>query len=221
MPSNAVIVHGARVALPESVLAARGTASNYLDDGEPAFQTKARVKALQHFVLHETCGNTASGCKDTLVRKGYGVQLILAPDGRISCHGDLADHVMVHANQCNYTSIGIECVNPYAPSYARKPFGATIPAQWWTWIPQGGKSLYVLPMPVQIAVLQAFVPWVCGVLGIPWAFPTAGLNKTQRKIKGWDAKPAAVPGPGVIEHSGFASHADGRYLLEQVMKVKP
>jgi len=219
MPSHAVIIHGARVPLPPEVFAVGGSASNYLDDGEPAFRRKPRVWALQHFVLHETCGNTASGCKDTLIRKGYGVQLILGPEGRLSCHGDLATDVMVHANQVNPTSIGIEVVSPYAPAYARPPFGPTIAAQWWTWIPAGGKALYVLPTPVQLAVLKALVPWLCGQLGIPCAFPTAGLGRGHAKIKGWDAKPAAVPGPGVVAHRDFAGHADGRYLLEQLMEA--
>ena len=217
MPSNALIIAGARVPLPPAVLAAGGSAANFLDDGEPAFRHTARVRPLQHFVLHETCGNTASGCKDTLIRKGYGVQLILAPDGRVSNHGDLAEAVMVHANQVNPTSVGIETVNPYCPGFARPPFGPTIPAEWWTWVPAGGARAYVLPMPVQLAVLKALVPWLCAQMGIPWAFPTAGLNKAQRKIPGWDAKPAAVPGPGVVEHSGFAGHSDGRYLLEALM----
>jgi hypothetical protein len=208
------------VLLPDGVLAAGGSAANYVDDGEPAFVHKVRSRSLQHLVLHETCGNTAAGCKDTLIRKGYGVQLILAPDGRISCHGDLAEHVMVHANQCNATSIGIECVNPYVPSYARKPFWVTIPAEWWTWVPEGGAPVYVLPTPVQMAVLKALVPWLCGMLGIPHAFPTLGLSARQRKIAGWDRRPAAVPVPGVVEHASFASHADGRYPLEVVAGLR-
>jgi hypothetical protein len=217
MPSNAVIIFGARVPLPDAVRAAGGSAANYLDDGEPAFKAKARVRPLQHFVLHETCGNTASGCKDTLIRKGYGVQLILGPDGRLSCHGDLGAAVMVHANQVNPTSLGIEVVNPYAPAYARKPFGPTLQAQWWTWVPAGGVKAYVLPTPTQLMVLKALVPWLCGALGIPVAFPTAGLGPKLRKIPGWDRRPAAVPGPGVVAHRDFANHADGRYPLEFVM----
>jgi hypothetical protein len=220
MPSNAVIIHGARVLLPDQVVAAGGSAANYLDDGEPGFARKPRAWQLQHFVLHETCGNTAAGCKDTLIRKGYGVQLILAPDGRISCHGDLAEHVMVHANQCNATSLGIEVVSPYTPAYARPPFGVTIPAEWWTWVPKGSVAAYVLPTPVQMAVLKVLVPWLCGMLGIPFAFPTLGLDARQRKIPGWDRRPAAVPKPGVVEHASFASHADGRYPLEVVAGLR-
>lgn len=219
MPSNSLIIHGARVPLPAEVLAAGGSAANYLDDGEPAFRHTARVRPLQHFILHETCGNTASGCRDTLIRKGYGVQLILAPDGRVSNHGDLAEAVMVHGNQLNPTSIGIEVCNPYCPGFARPPFGPTIPAEWWTWVPAGGAKAYVLPTPTQLAVLKALVPWLCGQMGIPYAFPTAGLNKAQRKIPGWDGHPAAVPGPGVVAHRDFAGHADGRYLLEQLMEA--
>jgi hypothetical protein len=111
----------------------------------------------------------------------------------------------------------VEVCNPYAPAYARKPFGPTIPAEWWTWVPAGGAKAYVLPTPVQLAVLKALVPWLCGQLGIPVAFPTAGLNAQLRKIPGWDRRPAAVPGPGVVAHQDFGSHGDARYLLEQLI----
>lgn len=219
--SNAVILHGARVLLPEAVLAAGGSGATYLDDGEPAFRSKPRGRPLTHLVLHETCGSTAAGCKATLLRRGYGVQLILGPDGRLSCHGDLATAVMAHANQVNPTSVGIEVVSPYAPAYARPPFGPTIPAEWWTWVPAGGQRAYVLPTPTQLAVLQALVPWLCALTGIPYAFPTIGLNARQRKIPGWDAKPAAVPAPGVVPHCSFADHADGEYLLEVLAGRRP
>jgi hypothetical protein len=217
MPSDALIVAGQRVPIPERVIAAGCRATNPRDDGEPRFACRPRTQAIRHFVLHETCGATAAGCKRAILQKNYGVQLILGPDGALSGHGDLARDRMVHANQLNDTAVGIEIVSPYSPLYARPPFGPTIPAQWWTWVPEGGPRRYVLPTPVQMAVLRVLVPWLCAVLAIPYAFPTAGLGPRQRKIPGWNARPAARPGPGVVAHRDFAEHADARYLLEDLI----
>lgn len=193
---------------------------NFVFDGEPLFKSKPRKKLLQHFVLHETAGRTAAGCKKSLLHKGYGVQLVLDRKGIVTCHGDLLNDVMVHANQLNKTSIGIEIVNPYAPKIARKMNVQTIPAEWWTWCPDKKDRRYVLPSQAQLDTLVILVPWLCNLLDIPYEFPTAGLNAKQRKIKGWKTPPMgwrAKPGPGVVAHRDFASHADGRYLLEYLM----
>jgi len=196
---------------------------NWVFDGEPLFKHKERKHKLIHFVLHETAGRSADGCKRTLLKKGYGVQLILERDGTISCHGDLLTDRMVHANHLNNTAIGIEVVNPYAPSIAKGMDFDTIPAEWWTWCPKikGKKERdrrYVLPTEAQLKALSILIPFLCEKLGIPYEFPTADLNKKNRKVKktGWRMK--RTPGPGVIAHQDFATHADGRYLLEYLIK---
>jgi len=233
--SNAIIVGGIRIVLPDEFIEFGLTVSNYMDDGEPHFSRKARVKSLQHFVLHETCGNTARGCKGSLIRKGYGVQLILDPKGHLSCHGDLLSEQMVHANQLNPTSIGMEVVNPYSPLYAKEPFTKTIPSEWWTWVPsrrmRGVSDLlakkgwsdvpkqYVLPTLEQMAAARMLVPWICEQCGIPYRFPTRGLSARKSRIDGWNSRSRAVPGPGVVAHRDFASHADGRYMLEDLIRV--
>jgi len=213
--SNAIIVNGERVTLPKGFIDAGLTASNYEDDGEPHFKHRQRSADLIHFVLHETCGNTAKGCKRTLLKKGYGVQLILDPDGHLSCHGDLVLDRMVHANQINDTSIGVEIVNPYAPKYVRDEsiWSKFIKALWWTWCPDKKDRRYVLPTDRQMAAIRLLVPWICKLTGIPFRFPTKGLNKKKRQIEGLTMKPKGRPGPGIVAHRDFASHSDGRYVL--------
>lgn len=231
--SNRIIVGGKKISLPSDFIRAGITASNYIDDGEPHFKHKKRTRDLIHFVQHETCGNTAKGCKKTLKRKGYGVQLIDAPNGHWSCHGDLIEEVMVHANQCNKTSFGVEHVNPYNPVFVSDAaiFFEYLKAKWWTWVPSA-KSVekllkkkkmkkvprqYVKPTFSQIESSKLMIPWLCEITGVPYRFPTKGLGRRQRKIEGWNLRPAAKPGPGVVAHSDFAGHADGRYILEYLM----
>jgi hypothetical protein len=217
--SNAIVVDGARVLLPDQMLDAGMTASNFLDDGEPYFKHRTRTKPLIHFVLHETCGNTAQGCKNTILRKGYGVQLILAHDGHLSCHGDLVRDRMVHANQLNDTSFGMEVVNPYAPKYVRDKsiWHSLIKALWWTWCPDKKDRRYVTPTAPQMDVARLLVPWLCSLTGVPYRFPTKGLNKKKRQIDGLTMKPKGRPGPGVVAHQDHSSHADGRYMLEDLI----
>lgn len=213
MEESCFIINGEHIPSPSGVVV-----KNFVFDEEPVFKHRARIKKLEHFVLHETAGRTASGCKRTLLKKGYGVQLILDRKGIVSCHGDLALDVMTHANQLNKTSIGIEVVNPYAPKIAKGMNVEYKPAEWWTWCPVKTDRRYVLPSRQQLETLSIIVPFLCEQLGIPYEFPTADLSKRKRKVDrvGWAKR--RIPGPGVVAHQDFAGHADGRYLLEYLME---
>lgn len=215
MPETSCFVINAEFIEPPQGVVVR----NFVYDDEPHFKCKPRNKPLQHFVLHETAGRSAEGCKKSLLQKGYGVQLILDRDGIMSCHGDLANDVMIHANQLNGTSIGMEIVNPYAPKIARGMSDIQfIPAEWWTWLADKKDKRYVLPTQAQLDTLIKVVPFLCNLLGIPYVFPTAGLNAKNKKIKGCLVPPRAKPGPGIVAHRDFASHADGRYPLEYLLR---
>jgi hypothetical protein len=162
----------------------------------------------------------------------------MAPNGHLSCHGDLVLDRMVHANQLNDTSFGIEIVNPYNPIYVvdRAVWSQTIPREWWTWVPSTkgkyGKKIkqmlarrgwekvpqeYVLPTDPQMNAIRLLVPWLCEIAGVPYRFPTKGLSKKKRQIDGLKKKPKGRPGPGVVAHRDFSSHSDGRYILEDLI----
>jgi len=209
------IINSQLVEAPKDIIV-----KNYLHNSEVRFKYSARTKPLQHLVLHETAGKSAEGCKGTLITHGYGVQLILARDGTLSCHGDLATDIMIHGNQLNATSIGIEVVNPYAPSIAGSMNYQTIPAEWWTWCPDKTNKNYVLPSEAQLNTLKVIVPWLCEKLGISYEFPTKDLCAKKRKILGWKKPPLgwyAKPSPGIVAHQDYSTHADGRYLLEYLL----
>jgi hypothetical protein len=218
------IINGKQVECPNGIVVKNYIDASLFSPVEPKFKCSPRKQKLEHFVLHETAGRSAKGCKDTLIKKGYGVHLILDRDGTLTCHGDLATDVMVHANQLNATSIGIEVVNPYAPMLAKGMKDIEyIPAEWWTWCPKDpttGKidKRYVLPTKIQLATLKVIVPFLCEQLGIPYEFPTKDLNAKQQQVKPVGLMRKMIPGPGIVAHRDFAKHSDGRYLLEWLMK---
>ncbi len=222
VPSNALIINGAQVPLPQAVLDAGATATNFLMDGEPHLVYKPRTKPLCMFIIHETGGNTEVGAERSMERNHLGVHLLLDSDGSLSNYADLATETCAHASQANGVSIGMEIVNEYRPELLCDPHGPIIPAEWWTWCPPGQRREYVCPTDVQMRVALAFIPWVCNLLGIPIAFPTALLNARNTRIAGWKKFPkgwSAKPGPGIVAHQDFSSHADGRYILDKLMEI--
>ena len=221
--SNILIFGGHKVDVSQT-LGARGiTVSNYEDDEEERFKTSKYKKPIERFIIHESGGGReAARVVRTLQKKGYGVHLMVAPDGHVSQHANLGTERIVHANQCNDTSVGLEIVNPYSARYALKsPFTRTIPAKWWTWVPLGAPKLYVTPTDAQLHAARAVIPFVCKKMGIPIEFPTAYLNGKPKRITHWkgdkNGKNRALPGPGISAHRDFAGHADGRFILEDVM----
>lgn len=211
MPSNNLIIKGSPVPLPASLLEVGCTCTNYVDDGEIYLGARTRKRPLEHFVIHETAGNTANGCKQTLHNRFLGVHLILDRDGRLSNHADLETDVCWHAGQLNNSSIGIEVVNPYAPSLAKIEYDA-ITAPWWCWCPNKEDRRYVLPTTTQQRIVSRLIPWLCGQLKILYVFPTKDLSLSKQRINKWFLR--TKPEAGIVAHRDFSSHSDGRFLLE-------
>lgn len=226
--SNCMIIGGRSVKLSEEMLALGITASNYQDDDEHRFGQFRDRQRVTSFVIHESVTMSAAQTnrildkkRENSAKKGrnggkgwdYGIHLNLCPDGHITCHADLILHRLVHGNQMNDDSIGLEVVNPYNPAYAASPFTETIKGPWWCWKPKNREKVYTLPTPAQMRAIFPLVKFLCdNVPDLPLEFPTAHLNSRKRRIDDWDK--GAKTGPGIVCHRDFASHADGRYLLE-------
>ncbi len=219
-PSNCIVVGGESVLAPEDLLNLGISVRNFQDDGLLRFQSKGRKLKLRHLVIHESAGGV-DGYRTVarLDKKGLGVHLVVHPNGDVSCHADLLDDRLVHCGQINRSSIGLEVINPYAPSRAKPPFGAEIPADWWTWVPKGGRRAYLTPTNEQMRTIMLLVPWVCDLCpDLPLKFPTRHLCRQQRRIGAWNAPKPAKPDPGVVAHRDFAGHADGRWILERLIE---
>jgi hypothetical protein len=226
--SNCLRIGGKSVPLPKEMVEAGISCSNFADDGDHHFRAVKRRQPCRWFVFHESVSMSAKKTIATLEAKTarsaksgknylYGVHLINAPDGHFSCHADLLDETIVHANQLNKGSVGCEWVNPYNPAWAKHPFDRVIPAPWWCWVPRDKQPLYTLPTPAQLLAAEwitRFLPTV--IPDLPLAFPTTSLGPGKGRIKNWNKR--ALPGAGFVAHRDFSDHADGRYLLEHVMQ---
>lgn len=223
--SNCLRIGGKSVPLPAAMVADGIGASNFHDDGEHRFKARKRAHKTQWFVIHESVSMSQKATIRTLEAKTerakargylYGVHLICAPDGHLSCHADLADDRLTHASQLNSGSVGCEWVNPYNPKWAKPPFDEVIPGPWWCWVPENAKALYTVPTRAQLLSalhLCRFLPTV--LPDLPLDFPTQNLGPGRGRIPNWSKR--ACPGPGIVAHRDFDDHADGRYILEHVL----
>lgn len=183
--------------------------TNFRDTGVHRFVGQSRAgRPVTEVVVHESVTRSAGETVAVLKRRKLGIHLIVAADGRVTQHGDLAHDRLAHAGGHNGPSVGIEVVSPYYPTYLRDglPWSRVIDAPW------GHRGRYVLPTPEQAEATAKLVAWLTS--------PAAeGLSIPRRWI-GLDGARLAlgrVPGgderrPGVWAHTYF-HHADGAWLV--------
>lgn len=199
--------------------------SKELEDACPSFdlgdrfEARKRDKSPTHIVIHESVTTSRDKTVAVLNKKGYGVHFIIDGDGSITQHCDPLRESPIHANQLNSSSIGIEIVNPYYPHRAVDPWIVTELAQWWTHVPKDRAAEYVKPTDAQIKACRALVVYLCEMIEtLPLAFPTKDLGPRKTRIKGWKQK--EKPDPGIVAHRDFASHADGRAIVEALLDLE-
>ena len=201
---HALIIAGQELTPPPGL-----EVTNFLDDGVLGFEGRDRAgRAVNELIVHETVTRSAISTVAVLQRRKLGVHLIVAPDGRVTQHGDLADERLAHAGGHNGPSVGVEVVNPYYPYLLRDdlPWRRTIDAPW------AHKGAYVLPTPEQAEATSKLVGWLTSPkalgLGIPreWIGVDAGHVRMGRVHGGEQRR------PGVYAHHYFG-HADGAWLV--------
>lgn len=221
--SNKLILGGQEIDLPNALLDLGISSSNWLHDDERHFEGLPRSGKMEHFVIHESVTTSVTATIRALdgkrKRTGYlfGIHFTLAPDGHIHQHNDPVTDFLVHANQLNETSAGIEVINPYNPKFGGANIWRNVmPGPWWCWKPSGADKVYCKPTRAQMRTIVPFVELLIEHCpDLPREFPTRELSKHKRRISDWDS--GAVPGPGILAHRDFSTHCDGRYLLEHVI----
>lgn len=215
------ILDGKDIGQPEIIL------RTFISHQIPSFKPRGRIKKHLHLVQHENAGSTdVFTIRNWLLKKGYGYHIIIDRQGTIHQHNDLLDKLW-HASQCNGTGIGICLVSPYYPKnispsheamYHPSKRYTVIDADWWTHCSPKSMRKYVQPTDNQLEALEKLIPFLCNALDVSPEYPTIGLNRKQRKIKGYLFRKR--PAPGIVAHRDFSMHADGRFALEYLAAQK-
>ena len=180
---------------------------NYRDSDVRRFTRRDRTgRSVTEIVVHESVTRSAADTVSILDRRRLGVHLLVAPDGRVTQHGDLSNDRLSHAGGHNGPSVGVEIVNPYDPKYLREglPWSRVIEGRW------AHKDRYVVPTPEQAEATARLIRWLTS--------PAAEGLSIQRNWIGLDGKRLAMGRisdgdqrrPGVWAHHYF-HHADGAW----------
>lgn len=170
----------------------------------PEFRGRARPGVvIDTIVLHQSVTSTLAGCERTLRRSGYGVHLVIDPEGRIHQYGDLVLQY-AHANERNRRSIGVEVINPYVPTLKPRPPWFEVARGRTAW-----RGAELVDAPCQRAALASLLAWLTAVprgpLAIPLEWPTTPLEAPAGGQQAWHV-PAVC---GVLAHGHRGPKLDG------------
>jgi hypothetical protein len=199
---DAFIVGGRAVAAPAEL-----RVLNFHDEGVLHFEGRARdAQSVSEIIVHESVTRSADATARVLERRRLGVHLIVAPDGVVHQHGDLATARLAHAGGHNGPSIGIEVVNPYYPFLVRDglPWQRNIAARW------AHKDRYVLPTPAQAEATAALLRWLTSAEAIGLRVPRTWVGVRDGALAMGRLRGASERRPGVYAHHYFG-HADGAW----------
>ena len=200
--SNGLVVAGEVLPAPAGL-----DLTNFHDPEVHRFSGRDRTgRTVDEIVVHESVTTSAKSTIAVLKRRGLGVHLVVAPDGRVTQHGDLAHDRLAHAGGHNGPSVGVEVVTPYYGDRLRKgqPWSRVIDAPW------SHRDRYVVPTPEQAEATARLVGWLTSpdAVGLSIQRNWIGLDGTRLamgRIADGDTRR-----PGIWAHHRF-HHADGSW----------
>ena len=165
-------------------------------------------RAVTEVIVHESVTRSAADTVAVLERRRLGVHLVVAADGRVTQHGDLAHDRLAHAGGHNGPSVGIEVTNPYYPKYLRDglPWSRVIDARW------AHRGRYVLPTPEQAEATSRLVGWLTSPAAEGLSIPRTWIGLDGAQLAMGRVEGADHRRPGVYAHHAFG-HADGSWLV--------
>ncbi len=181
---------------------------NFLDPQVLRFNGAPRAgQPVTELILHESVTRSVSATVGVLARRGLGVHLIVAPDGRVTQHAHLADTRLAHAGGHNGPSVGLEVVNPYYPHLLRRdlPWTRSIAAPW------AHRGAYVLPTPAQAEATAQLLGWLTSPATEGLTIPRSWIGLSDGQLRLGRVPGADQRRPGVYAHHHF-EHADGAWL---------
>ena len=184
--------------------------TNFLHDDVLEFEGRDRAgRTVSELIIHESVTRSAISTVAVLQRRKLGVHLIVAPDGRVTQHGDLAHARLAHAGGHNGPSVGVEVVNPYYPYLLRDdlPWRRTIDDAPWA-----HKDAYVLPTPEQAEATSKLIGWLASPKALGLDIPREWIGVDEGRVRMGRVDGGDQRRPGVYAHHYFG-HADGAWLV--------
>ena len=201
---NCLVIDGRPMPAPDGL-----RVRNFLDPNVARFRGGDRTgRPVNEIVVHESVTRSAASTVSVLRGRGLGVHLIVAPDGTVTQHGDLATDRLAHAGRHNGPSVGVEVVNPYYPTLLRPglPWSRTIAAVW------AHRGRYVLPTPAQAEACATLIGWLTSDGASGLSIPRTWIGHADGRLALGRVAGAEQRRPGVYAHHYFA-HADGVWLV--------
>ena len=182
---------------------------NFHDPNVHRFSGRNRPgRAVTELIIHETVTRSVEDTISVLERRRLGVHILVAPDGRVTQHGDLAHDRLPHARGHNLASVGIEVVTPYHPHLLEPglPWVRVIDAPW----AEGGK--YVLPTTEQAEATAKLVRWLTSPAGEGLSIPRTWIGLDAGQLAMGRVPGAGKRRPGIYAHT-YWNHADGAWIV--------
>jgi len=203
-PHNSIISAGQALKAPPGL-----SLTNFHHPDIPTFKSRSRKgRQVNEIILHESVTNNTTSTAAVLQRRGLGVHLMIAPDGHVTQHADLAHDRLAHAKSHNGPSVGVEIINPYYPKRLRAslPWRRTIKDAPWA-----HKRAYILPTPEQAEATSKLIAWLTSPDALGLNIPRSWIG-AQRKghVALGRVKGAEERAPGVYAHHYFG-HADAAW----------
>jgi hypothetical protein len=197
-----ILVGGATLPTPQGLLL-----KNYLDPQVRRFEGRHRSGPIDEAVVHESAIASAASTVRALSRRGLGVHLMVAPDGTVTQHGDLANDLLAHAGRHNRRSVGVEVVTPYYPDrlLPDHPWSRVIEARW------AHRGRYVLPTPAQAEAVALLIGWLTSSAAVGLEIPRRWIGLDGTRMAMGRVPGADRPRPGIAAHT-YWHHADGAWL---------
>ena len=183
--------------------------TNFNDSEVHRFAGRDRSgRAITEVIVHESVTRSVADTVAVLERRRLGVHLVVAADGRVIQHGDLAHDRLAHAGGHNGPSVGIEVVSPYYPKYLRDglPWSRVIDARW------AHRGRYVLPTPEQAEATSKLVGWLISPEAEGLSIPRTWIGLDGSRLAMGRVEGADQRRPGIYVHHAFG-HADGSWLV--------
>lgn len=162
------------------------------------------LTGVDEFVIHETAGNPPFN-QQNLDDRGLSIHFVIHDDGRLTQHNDVVER-LIHGNQHNPRSIGVEIVNRIRPIPAGWPTDQIVEHR------QGkGTRRITIPSQTQCETLVTLLRHLVDESIVPDTWMGHFSMGGREYVYFQPRASLGARSPGVYAHDFFRAHDDGKF----------